>query len=112
MAKNLLIGEKLRSARLSNRLTLAQVGKTLGVGHGSVAKWERDENNPTLEHLINLAELFDTPIHMLIAENLSAIATMRHEIEALSEDKQQELALLIRDFISRATQAQTPSVHD
>ena len=112
MAKNLLIGEKLRSARLSNRLTLAQVGKTLGVGHGSVAKWERDENNPTLEPLINLAELFDTPIHMLIAENLSAIATMQHEIEALSEDKQQELALLIRDFISRATQAQTQSVHD
>ena len=112
MAKNLLIGEKLRSARLSNRLTLAQVGKTLGVGHGSVAKWERVENNPTLEHLINLAELFDTPIHMLIAENLSAIATMQHEIEALSEDKQQELALLIRDFISKATQAQTPSVHD
>ena len=112
MAKNLLIGEKLRSARLSNRLTLAQVGKTLGVGHGSVAKWERDENNPTLEHLINLAELFDTSIHMLIAENLSAIAAMQHEIEALSEDKQQELALLIRDFISRATQAQTPSVHD
>ena len=83
MAKNLLIGEKLRSARLSNRLTLAQVGKTLGVGHGSVAKWERDENNPTLEHLINLAELFDTPIHMLIAENLSAIAAMQHEIEAM-----------------------------
>ena len=49
---------------------------------------------------------------MLIAENLSAIAAMQHEIEALSEDKQQELALLIRDFISRATQAQTPSVHD
>ncbi|MEC7956395.1 MAG: hypothetical protein VX137_11260, partial [Pseudomonadota bacterium] len=59
-----------------------------------------------------LAELFDTPIHMLIAENLSAIAAMQHEIEALSEDKQQELALLIRDFISRATQAQTQSVHD
>ena len=98
MAKNLLIGEKLRSARLSNRLTLAQVGKTLGVGHGSVAKWERDENNPTLEHLINLAELFDTPTHMLIAENLSAIAAMQHEIEALSEDKQQELALTHQRF--------------
>ena len=87
MAKNLLIGEKLRSARVSNRLTLAQVGKTLGVGHGSVAKWERDENNPTLKHLINWPQLFDTPIHMLIAENLSAIATMQHELEALSEDQ-------------------------
>ena len=78
MARNLLIGEKLRSARLSNRLTLAQVGKTVGVGHGSVAKWKRDENNPILEHLINLAELFDTSIHMLIAENLSAIAAIQH----------------------------------
>ncbi|MGB0998606.1 MAG: helix-turn-helix domain-containing protein, partial [Pseudomonadales bacterium] len=51
MTVELQIGEKLRSARLSNRLTLAQVGKALGVGHGSVAKWERDENNPTLDHL-------------------------------------------------------------
>ena len=81
----LYIGEKLRSARLSNQLTLAQVGKALGVGHGSVAKWERDENNPTLDHLIKLADLFDTPIQMLIAENLSVIAPLLPQIEALSE---------------------------
>ena len=83
MIVELYIGEKLRSARLSNQLTLAQVGKALGVGHGSVAKWERDENNPTLDHLIKLADLFDTPIHLLIAENLSVIAALLPEIEAL-----------------------------
>lgn len=103
------IGDKLRSARLSNRLTLAQVGKALGVGHGSVAKWERDENNPTLDHLIKLADLFDTPIHLLIAENLSVIAALLPQIEALPEHKQQELAELIKDFINKAAGPSAPN---
>lgn len=105
----LYIGEKLRSARLSNQLTLAQVGKALGVGHGSVAKWERDENNPTLDHLIKLADLFDTPIQMLIAENLSVIAPLLPQIEALPEHKQQELAELIKDFINKAAGPSAPN---
>ena len=105
----LYIGEKLRSARLSNQLTLAQVGKALGVGHGSVAKWERDENNPTLDHLIKLADLFDTPIHLLIAENLSVIAVLLPQIEALPEHKQQELAELIKDFINKAAGPSAPN---
>ena len=106
---DLYIGEKLRSARLSNQLTLAQVGKALGVGHGSVAKWERDENNPTLDHLIKLADLFDTPIQMLIAENLSVIAPLLPLIEALPEHKQQEIAELIKDFINKAAGPSAPN---
>ena len=109
MTGELQIGDKLRSARLSNRLTLAQVGKALGVGHGSVAKWERDENNPTLDHLIKLADLFDTPIQMLIAENLSVIAPLLPQIEALPEHKQQELAELIKDFINKAAFPSAPN---
>jgi transcriptional regulator with XRE-family HTH domain len=95
-------GERMRDARLTNNMTLAQVGKALGVGHGSVAKWERDENQPTLHHLVKLAELFDLPLHVLTAEKLSSIAAMLPEIEKLSEPKQRELAGLIKDFLRNA----------
>lgn len=101
----LLIGERLRSARLSNKMTLAEVGEALGVGHGSVAKWERDENCPTLPHVIKLASLFGAPVQVLIAENLTGIAGLLPAIEELPTAKQQELLALIRDFLARSAHA-------
>ena len=107
MVSQLLIGERLRSARLSNKMTLAEVGEALGVGHGSVAKWERDENCPTLPHLIKLASLFGAPLQVLIAENLTGIAWLLPEIEKLPESKQQELLSLIQDFLARSSRTTT-----
>ena len=94
-------GSNIRKARRSSHMTLDQVGKAIGVGYGSVAKWERDENTPTLEHITKLAALFQMPLSVLIAEELKGIATMIYEIEALPEAKQQELAGLVRDFLRR-----------
>ena len=46
---------------------------------------------------------------MLIAENLSVIAALLPQIEALPEHKQQELAELIKDFINKAAFPSAPN---
>ena len=102
MSERKLLGSNIRRARRINNLTLDQVGKAIGVGYGSVAKWERDENTPTLDHIVQLAELFGLPLTILVEEKLTGIVAMIPEIEALPVLKQQELASLVRDFIDRA----------
>ena len=102
MSEQKLLGSNIRRARRINNLTLDQVGKAVGVGYGSVAKWERDENTLTLDHIVQLAELFGLPLTILVEEKLTGIGAMIPEIEALPLLKQQELAGLVRDFIDRA----------
>ena len=102
VSENNLLGANIRSARRASNLTLEQVGSAVGVSYGSVAKWERDENTPTLEHVFRLAELFQLPLTALVTQQLSGVAAMIPEIEALPENRKKELALLIRDFLDRA----------
>lgn len=102
VSRKKLLGENIRRARRFNDMTLAEVGEAIGVGYGSVAKWERDENTPTLDHIIKLADLFGLPLTILVEEKLTGIVAMIPEIEALPEVKKQELAGLVRDFIDRA----------
>ncbi len=62
------IGAKLRSTRIAQGLTLAQVAETTGLSKGFLSRVERDETSPSVATLVQLCQVLSLPVGALFAE--------------------------------------------
>lgn len=62
------IGAKLRSTRLAQALTLAQVAESTGLSKGFLSRVERDETSPSVATLVQLCQVLSLPVGALFAE--------------------------------------------
>jgi transcriptional regulator with XRE-family HTH domain len=62
------IGARLRNARTSQGLTLAQVAATAGLTKGFLSRLERDETSPSVATLVQLCQVLSVPVGALFAE--------------------------------------------
>ena len=62
------IGAKLRSARSSQGMSLAQVAQTTGLSKGFLSRVERDETSPSVATLVRLCQVLSLPVGALFAE--------------------------------------------
>jgi phage repressor protein C with HTH and peptisase S24 domain len=53
-----VLGETLKNARLSKRLTQGEVGTALGVSRAAVGQWESGETEPTTANLMAACQLY------------------------------------------------------
>ena len=60
------LGERMRILRAGRGLTQQAVAEALGVSRSAVAMWEKDEREPNLETLAQLAKLLDVPLTALV----------------------------------------------
>ncbi len=61
-----MIGPAIKAARQARRLTLAEVGYTLGVTRQYVYAWEAGRRNPGPKHLAKLAEVLGLQVTDLL----------------------------------------------
>lgn len=57
---------KIRELREHKKMTQDELGKVVGVGRSTVAKWESGENFPRARHLISLAGVFNVKVDALL----------------------------------------------
>ncbi|MFC9919737.1 helix-turn-helix domain-containing protein [Agromyces binzhouensis] len=62
------IGAKLRSTRIAQGLTLAQVAEATGLSKGFLSRLERDETSPSVATLVQLCQVLSLPVGALFAE--------------------------------------------
>jgi transcriptional regulator with XRE-family HTH domain len=62
------IGAKLRSTRIAQNLTLAQVAESSGLSKGFLSRVERDETSPSVATLVQLCQVLSLPVGALFAE--------------------------------------------
>ncbi|BDZ53982.1 hypothetical protein GCM10025870_10550 [Agromyces marinus] len=62
------IGAKLRSTRIAQGLTLAQVAEASGLSKGFLSRLERDETSPSVATLVQLCQVLSLPVGALFAE--------------------------------------------
>ena len=63
-------GEKLRTLRNRQGLSLRQLSDMLEVGHSYIAKMERGEKTPNVAMVLKIARIFDVSTDMLIKDEL------------------------------------------
>ena len=62
------IGAKLRSTRMAQGLTLAQVAESSGLSKGFLSRLERDETSPSVATLVQLCQVLSLPVGALFEE--------------------------------------------
>jgi transcriptional regulator with XRE-family HTH domain len=82
-AKTLALGTRLLTHRRLKGFTLAKVGAHMGVTAQSVSQWERGLNEPTIERLQKLADLYKVELAALISAP-SNVATLADRAEKLT----------------------------
>ncbi len=61
----LAIGAKLRSTRLAQALTIADVATATGLSTGFISRVERDETSPSVSTLVTLCQVLSLPLGSL-----------------------------------------------
>ncbi len=66
------LGEKIKSLRNQKGITQKELADKLHVAFQTISKWERDENEPDVTTLKELAKIFDCTIDYLLNDNEGA----------------------------------------
>lgn len=65
------VGARIRTARENANLTQAQLAELLGVEQPTVSRWERDDYQPSLRWLAEIARATETPLPWFLPEALA-----------------------------------------
>ncbi len=68
----MLVGARVRRARVDRGLSLGSVAATAGIGKGSLSEIEHGQRNPTLSTLYALARALGTPLSHLLDDRPGA----------------------------------------
>ena len=64
-----MIGKRLRAARMARKFTQQYVADTLGMTVNAYQKYEQSERSPSLDTLVNLADLFNVPADWILCRD-------------------------------------------
>lgn len=70
-----LVGERVRSARQQQGLTVGALAEAAGIGKGSLSELEHGTRNPTLGTLYSLANALGVPLASLLSDRVGARVT-------------------------------------
>lgn len=104
MEGNLLFGDRLAEARKRKGLSQHRLAEHVGVSRSAVQGWERKRFFPSLENLVDAAELLNQSIDYLVWGNevWNGIASRVRKIPPVLRDA---LVMRIHEEIERAEQA-------
>ncbi|HIX09718.1 MAG TPA: helix-turn-helix domain-containing protein [Firmicutes bacterium] len=92
-----MLNEKIRSLRLSGRMTQVQLAKALGVSKQCVSNWENDNIQPSVEMLIRIARYFNVSTDFLLDFESGNVVS----VDGLTEEEIAHVKLIIRDLAER-----------
>ncbi len=58
--------ERLKELRVEKNLTTTSLAEKLGVSNSTISRWENGVIVPNIDHLYNIANIFDVPSDYLI----------------------------------------------
>jgi transcriptional regulator with XRE-family HTH domain len=98
-----LIGQRIREARRACRLTLQQLASSLGVGPGTVDRWEKGRRRISVADLEAIADLLCFPYQWFLGIEIpqtDVIPALRAD-SSLSPEDRRVLEELVRFYRSR-----------
>lgn len=98
-------GEKIRAARLLNRLTQAQLAEKSKISTNFLGQIERGERTPSLETSVNIAKSLNISIERLLYESElsdnSIISELSIALSQINDKEKQLLTDIVRCFLNQ-----------
>lgn len=82
-----MFGQILKKLRVQKGLSQEELAEKMYVVRQTISKWENESSSPSVEQLVSLSAVFDTPPDMLLGIN-NGFSDMHHNISSLSEHTQ------------------------
>lgn len=99
---------KLHELRIANRLSLQQVADKIDISKAHVWNLEKGQTeNPSMELVLKLADLFRVPVADLVGENPEApdedpeMVAMFRDLKSLGDDDRETIKGLLEQFKRR-----------
>lgn len=89
-----MLGEKIKTLRISRGLNQIELSKILGVTKQCVSNWENDNIQPSIEMLIKLSNYFNISADYLLGLN----TTTKISLDGLTDKEIAHITLLIEDL--------------
>lgn len=90
------LGETLNGLRIKNGLTLKDVGERVGKSKQMIGYYESNKNQPTIDTLSSLAELFGVPVSVLLEESQSVYTGSGVSSQKEKPDKHHDRLIPVR----------------
>lgn len=69
----MIIGERLKEARIAKNMTQQELGDALGVSKVSICGYEKGTRTPTMENFLDLIELLDLDVKYVLGQDVLAV---------------------------------------
>lgn len=101
------IGNKITELRKRKNWSQADLAKAIEASRDIIGKYERNENSPSIEMAIKLAQVFDVPVDYLLGEGKHAsynkdTVKRLEDIEALDTSTKSVIYNIIDTFLRDA----------
>ena len=88
------LGKKIRSLRLTNHLSQAELAESIDVSTNYIGQIERGDRKPSLETLVSLCEVLHTSLDYILSDSRSSsddyiMFNIESELKKLSTDEKQ-----------------------
>lgn len=71
----MIIGERLKEARIKKGLTQSQLGELLGVSKVSICGYEKGTRTPTMEKFLALIQILDLDVQYILGLEVKVVDT-------------------------------------
>lgn len=79
------LGDRLKKYRKLRQLSIYDVERETGIHFTSISKYERDERQPPLDRLRELAGVYGVPVGQLIEEDNKLVDQLPQELRELAD---------------------------
>lgn len=70
----MLIGQRLREARIKRKLSQEELGNMIGVSKVSVCGYEKGKRTPTMEVFLSIVDILDVDPNYLLGRDVSVVS--------------------------------------
>lgn len=70
----MIIGQRLKEARIKKGLSQEQLGEQLGVSKVSICGYEKGTRTPTMQNFLDLIELLDLDVKYVLGQDVLAVS--------------------------------------
>lgn len=93
LKRKIEFGRALKELRNSKKLNQQELAKRLGVTQATISKYEKGENFPTFEILVQLSEIFDVSLDELVYKARPAAADVIEQNQQFLDDVLNDMPL-------------------
>ena len=106
MNKRELIGSRIRTMRMSRKMTQADLAKAINQSQSSITMYETGRREPDFETLEALADVFNVPLASIVADasepidDQPKIRIVSGMMEKMSEEQQDQVVNVLKAMFS------------